>query len=57
MGAEILERANAGTEKVVANVTRDQLALGTPCASWQVRDVVNHLVGNELLVRGHRARW
>jgi len=46
MGAEILERANAGTEKVLANVTRDQLTLGTPCASWQVRDVVNHLVGN-----------
>jgi len=46
MGAEILERASASTEKVLANVTRDQLTRGTPCASWQVRDVVNHLVGN-----------
>jgi len=46
MGAEILARANASTETVMTNVTRDQLTLGTPCASWQVRDVVNHLVGN-----------
>ena len=46
MGSEILELANASTEKVLANVTRDQLTLETPCASWQVRDVVNHLVGN-----------
>jgi len=46
MGAEILERANASTEKILANVTRDQLTLASPCASWQVRDVVNHIVGN-----------
>jgi uncharacterized protein (TIGR03086 family) len=46
MGAEILERANASTEKVLANVSREQLTLATPCASWQVRDVVNHIVGN-----------
>ena len=30
MAAEILERANAGTEKVLANVTRDQLMQATP---------------------------
>ena len=46
MGAGILERANASTEKVLANVSRDQLGLTSPCASWRVRDVVNHLVGN-----------
>jgi len=46
MGAEILARANASTEKVLANVSRDQLDLTSPCASWRVRDVVNHLVGN-----------
>jgi uncharacterized protein (TIGR03086 family) len=46
MGAEIIERANASTEKVLANVARDQLTLASPCASWQVRDVVNHIVGN-----------
>ena len=46
MRAEILEQANASTEKVLVNVTRDQLGLASPCASWQVRDVVNHIVGN-----------
>ena len=46
MGAEILEQANASTEKVLANVSRDQLTLASPCESWQVRDVVNHIVGN-----------
>jgi len=46
MGAEILEQANASTEKVLANVSRDHLELTSPCASWKVRDVVNHVVGN-----------
>ena len=46
MGAEILELANQSTEKVLANVARGQLELSTPCASWRVRDVVNHIVGN-----------
>src|SRR5689334_25003258 len=46
MGAEILAQANASTEKLLANIRPDQLTLATPCASWQVRDVVNHLVGN-----------
>jgi uncharacterized protein (TIGR03086 family) len=46
MSGEILERANASTEKVVANVSRDQLGLASPCASWHVRDVMNHVVGN-----------
>lgn len=46
MGAEILERANASTGKVLANIGPGQLTLASPCASWQVSDVVNHLVGN-----------
>jgi uncharacterized protein (TIGR03086 family) len=46
MGAEILAQANASTEKLLANVSRDQLGLASPCASWQVHDVVSHLVGN-----------
>ncbi len=46
MGAEVLERANASTARVLANVSRDQLDLASPCASWRVRDVVNHIVGN-----------
>jgi uncharacterized protein (TIGR03086 family) len=46
MGAELHHVANETVHKVMSNVSRDQLALATPCASWTVRDVVNHLVGN-----------
>ena len=46
MRADLLERANASTEKVLVNVTRDELERPSPCASWLVRDVVNHVVGN-----------
>src|SRR6185295_15382997 len=46
MGAEILERADASTEKILAKVSQDQLELASPCMSWQVGDVVNHIVGN-----------
>jgi len=46
MGAEILELANASTAKVLASVSRDQLDLPSPCASWRVGDLINHLVGN-----------
>jgi uncharacterized protein (TIGR03086 family) len=46
MGAELHRAANETAEKVMANVSRDQLGLASPCASWTVRDVVNHLVGN-----------
>lgn len=46
MSAEILEQASASTEKILANISRDQLDLATPCASWKVRDVINHIAGN-----------
>jgi uncharacterized protein (TIGR03086 family) len=46
MSAEILERATATTEKVLANISSGQLDLPSPCVSWKVRDVVNHVVGN-----------
>jgi uncharacterized protein (TIGR03086 family) len=46
MSTEILEHANASTEKVLENIGPDQLKLASPCASWRVSDVVSHLVGN-----------
>lgn len=46
MSVELLQRASASTEKILANVTRDQLDSATPCASWTVRDVINHIAGN-----------
>jgi uncharacterized protein (TIGR03086 family) len=45
MSADILEQAFASTARVLANVSTDQLDRPTPCASWTVRDLVNHIVG------------
>jgi uncharacterized protein (TIGR03086 family) len=44
MSAENLEGALASTARVLATVRADQLDHPTPCASWKVRDLVNHLV-------------
>lgn len=45
MSADVLERAFASTAAVLANVKADQLDDPTPCASWKVRDLLNHVVG------------
>jgi uncharacterized protein (TIGR03086 family) len=45
MSAEVLQRAFASTGGILANVSADDLDLPTPCASWAVRDLVNHIVG------------
>jgi uncharacterized protein (TIGR03086 family) len=42
---DMLERAFASTRSVLDRVTPDQLDLPTPCASWDVRALVNHMVG------------
>jgi len=41
-----LERAFASTAKVLANVSASQFDDPTPCASWDVRALVNHIVGS-----------
>src|SRR5262245_25595481 len=50
MGAEVLRQAFASTAGVLAKVATDQLDLPTPCASWTVRDLVNHIVGGTTYV-------
>jgi uncharacterized protein (TIGR03086 family) len=45
MAAGPYEQAASVTKALLANVKADQLDDPTPCASWQVRDLVNHLVG------------
>ena len=45
MSTEILERAFASTRSVLVNVRPDDLERPTPCASWDVRALVNHIVG------------
>jgi uncharacterized protein (TIGR03086 family) len=44
MSADLLARAYEATGAVLADVTPDQLDGPTPCASWKVRDVINHVV-------------
>jgi uncharacterized protein (TIGR03086 family) len=45
MTTEILERSFANARAVIANVKTDQLSDPSPCLSWQVRDVINHVIG------------
>ena len=41
----LLDRAVASTGKIVAGVRPDQLAAPTPCAEWDVRALLNHVIG------------
>ena len=42
---DTLEKAFASTRRVLENVKDDQLDDPTPCQSWDVRAVVNHIIG------------
>jgi len=41
---KMLARAQAVTRGVLTKIGADQLGNPTPCASWAVRDVINHLI-------------
>jgi len=41
------ERAVANFRQVLANISKEDLDKQTPCESWKVRDVVQHLVDGE----------
>ncbi len=47
MTTQPLRQAMATTRSVLAGVTADQLANDTPCASWKVSDLINHIVGGQ----------
>ncbi len=47
MSTQALEAAIASTRAVLGGVTEDQLESSTPCASWKVRDLINHIVGGQ----------
>jgi uncharacterized protein (TIGR03086 family) len=47
MGVEPLERAVRSTRTVLGGVTPEQLTWTTPCASWKVSDLINHIVGGQ----------
>ena len=52
MVTENLERAFADTRAIVGNVRRDQLDEPTPCASWNVRALLNHIIGGPYYFAG-----
>ena len=41
------EHAIASAKKVLAGVKPEHLTAQTPCASWKVSDLVNHMVGGQ----------
>ena len=45
MATEGLQQAFATTHAVVAKVTPDQFDATTPCESWDVHALINHIVG------------
>jgi uncharacterized protein (TIGR03086 family) len=42
---DIFDRTASTTANVVAGIKPDQLDAASPCSEWNVRDVLNHLVG------------
>jgi len=51
-GAEVLERACASTATVLAAVRAADFRLPTPCRSWTVKDVINHVIGSAAFYAG-----
>ncbi len=47
MSTKPLEQAVAVAAKVLTGVSQAQLSAATPCASWTVAELVNHMVGGQ----------
>jgi uncharacterized protein (TIGR03086 family) len=47
MSTATLEQAVKSTRVVLAGVQQDQLGADTPCASWTVSALINHIVGGQ----------
>ena len=47
MSTQVLEQAIGSTRSVLAAVQREQLSSSTPCASWKVSELINHIVGGQ----------
>ena len=48
MSTQSFEQAVATTRGVLVNVSPDQLHSSTPCASWDVSELINHIVGGHV---------
>lgn len=47
MSTEPYKTAVESTRSVLEHVSADQLERQTPCASWKVEDLINHIVGSQ----------
>lgn len=47
MSVQPLQQAIAAARGVLENVQADQLQNATPCASWDVSALINHMVGGQ----------
>jgi uncharacterized protein (TIGR03086 family) len=47
MSVEPLEQAIDSTRAILGNIDQTDLGGSTPCASWTVSDLVNHIVGGQ----------
>lgn len=47
MSTQPLTQAISAASSVLDNVTADQLPAATPCASWNVSELINHMVGGQ----------
>ena len=45
MSTQPLEAVFATTRQVLENVQADQMTAATPCASWNVGELINHVIG------------
>jgi len=57
MSTQPLQMAQDVVRQVMANVTPEQMSAATPCASWDVAGLINHLVGgNQFFAAGMRGQ-
>ena len=49
MAEEMLERVVSELRKVVDGITPEQMSSPTPCTSWDVRGVLNHVTGGSIM--------
>jgi uncharacterized protein (TIGR03086 family) len=52
MSAGPYEQATGVGRAVLANVTPDQMQMSTPCASWDVAELIDHIVGGQYFFAG-----
>jgi uncharacterized protein (TIGR03086 family) len=47
MSTKLLEQAVTSTRGVLVDVSAEQMSAPSPCASWTVQDIVNHVIGGQ----------